>query len=296
MRNDEIENNIIDNSIYSAYVGIRFSNGARIYYFGIKNEKLKENDYVVVETARGIELGIVATPTFPMIEYKSNLGLKPIIRIASKEDIKAYEENIKSAENALKICKSEVENLNLNMNLISCEYTLDKAKVSFSYLADARVDFRELLKVLAARLHTRIDLRQIGPRDKAKNTGGLGMCGMPICCSTFLNEFDGISVNKAKNQMLTINIPKLSGQCGKLLCCLKYEDDVYTCEKKYYPEIGTRVFIDKVEYTVSGINIISKTVRLENPDGIMNLTLEDFKKQVNNKNVTPNQTKENEEK
>ena len=166
------------------------------------------------------------------------------------------------------------------MNLISCEYTLDKSKVIFSYLADDRVDFRELLKVLASRLRTRIELRQIGSRDKAKMIGGLGVCGLPLCCSTFLNEFDGISINRAKNQMLAINIPKLSGQCGKLICCLKYEDDAYTEERKAFPELGTRYFIDKVEYTVTSINILSRVVKIENEEDIKFLPLEDFKKAV----------------
>jgi len=166
------------------------------------------------------------------------------------------------------------------MNLISCEYTLDKSKVLFSYLADDRVDFRELLKVLASKLHTRIELRQIGSRDKAKMIGGLGVCGLPLCCSTFLNEFDGISINRAKNQMLAINIPKLSGQCGKLICCLKYEDDAYTEERKAFPELGSRFFIDKTEYTVTSINILSRVVKVENEDDIKFLPLEDFIKQT----------------
>ena len=180
----------------------------------------------------------------------------------------------------MEICKNEVSNLNLDMNLISCEYTLDKAKVIFTYISDDRVDFRELLKVLASKLHTRIELKQIGSRDKAKIIGGIGLCGLPLCCSTFLNEFDGISISRAKNQMLAINIPKLSGQCGKLMCCLKYEDDAYTDLKKYYPEIGIKVFIDEIEYAVTAINVISKTVKVENEDDIKVLPLDDFKKQT----------------
>ena len=166
------------------------------------------------------------------------------------------------------------------MYLISCEYTLDKSKVIFSYVADERVDFRELLKALASKLHTRIELRQIGARDKAKLIGGVGLCGLPLCCSTFLNEFDGISINRAKNQMLAINIPKLSGQCGKLICCLKYEDDAYTEERKKYPELGSKHFIDKVEFTVTGINILSRVVKIENEEDIKFLPLEDFYKQA----------------
>ena len=164
------------------------------------------------------------------------------------------------------------------MNLISCEYTLDRTKVLFTYLADERVDFRELLKALASKLHTRIELRQIGTRDKSKMIGGLGICGLPLCCSTFLNEFDGISIARAKNQMLAINIPKLSGHCGKLMCCLKYEDDTYTDLKKKFPEIGYKVFIEKKQYTVSNINVISNVIKVENEDDIKVLSYEDFVK------------------
>ena len=166
------------------------------------------------------------------------------------------------------------------MNLISCEYTLDKSKVIFSYVADERVDFRELLKVLASRLKTRIELRQVGSRDKAKMIGGIGLCGLPLCCATYLNEFDGISISRAKNQMLAINIPKLSGQCGKLMCCLKYEDDAYTDLKQEFPEIGAKVFIDKVEYEVTSMNVISKTVKIDNENDSKVLSLKDFKEQT----------------
>ena len=166
------------------------------------------------------------------------------------------------------------------MNLISCEYTLDKTKVLFSYVADDRVDFRELLKVLASRLHTRIELRQIGPRDKAKMVGGLGICGLPLCCSTFLSEFDGISINRAKNQMLAINIPKLSGQCGKLICCLKFEDDMYSEQRGNYPELGSKLFLDNVEYTVTSVNILSGVIKIENEEDVKFMPYEDLKKEI----------------
>ena len=269
----------IDNSTYTHYVGVKFSNGAKAYFFGINNLEVNLSDKVVVETARGTELGEIAIPPIEMNKYRSPLGLKPVIRIATETDIKLHLNNIKDAKAALSICEEEVNNLKLDMHLISSEYTLDKSKVIFSYVADDRVDFRELLKVLAYKLHTRIELRQIGPRDKAKMVGGLGMCGLSLCCSTFLNEFDGISINRAKNQMLAINIPKLSGHCGKLMCCLKYEDDAYTDLKKNYPEIGKEVFIDKVRHKVGAINVISGTVRLDNDEGFVFLSLDDYNKQ-----------------
>ncbi|MBO7573720.1 MAG: stage 0 sporulation protein [Bacilli bacterium] len=266
---------------YTHFVGVKFSNTPRAYFFGIKDLELKLDDRVVVETVRGIELGTIAIEPISIEKYSNGLLLKPVLRKATDTDIRLGDINQKDAAFALEICKAEVEKLNLDMNLISCEYTLDKSKVLFSYLADDRVDFRELLKVLAAKLHTRIELRQIGSRDKAKMIGGLGSCGLPLCCSTFLNEFDGISINRAKNQMLAINIPKLSGQCGKLICCLKYEDDCYTEERAKYPDLGSRFFIDKVEYTVTSINILSSVVKIENEDDIKFLPLEDFIKQTN---------------
>ena len=265
---------------FTHYVGISFNNAFRAYYFGVENIPLVKGDKVVVETVRGMELGVVAYEMIPIANYKSELALKPVLRKATDVDIRLYENNLKDAQIALEICKTEANNLNLNMNLISCEYTLDKSKVIFAYLADDRVDFRELLKVLASKLHTRIELRQIGSRDKAKMIGGIGMCGLPLCCATFLNEFDNISINRAKNQMLAINIPKLSGHCGKLLCCLKYEDDAYTELKLMFPDLGAKVFIDKEEFTVTSINVISKTVTLQNSENTKVLSLSEFKKQT----------------
>ena len=278
----------IDNSIYKAFVGVKFLNTPRAYFFGINDLNVSLGDKVVVETMRGLELGEVAIAPIDMEKYDSDLGLKPILRIATDVDIKMHEANLKDARFAIDICESEVKKLNLNMRLISCEYTLDKAKVLFSYIADDRVDFRELLKVLASRLHTRIELRQIGARDKAKAIGGLGVCGLPLCCSTFLNEFDGISITRAKNQMLAINIPKLSGQCGKLVCCLKFEDDAYTDLRKEFPEVGTKVWLDKKEYTITSINVISRDIKLENEDGFQLIKLEDLLKQTRIRKGKPN--------
>ena len=192
---------------FTHFVGVKFSNTPRAYFFGFKDIELNVGDKVIVETVRGVELGEIAIEPISIDKYSNSLLLKPIVRKATDTDIKLSEINKKDAVFAMEICATEVKKLNLDMNLISCEYTLDKSKVLFSYLADDRVDFRELLKVLAAKLHTRIELRQIGSRDKAKMIGGLGVCGLPLCCSSFLNEFDGISINRAKNQMLAINIP-----------------------------------------------------------------------------------------
>ena len=281
MLGKEEREEVIDNSIYKSFLGVRFFNTPRAYFFGLKeDEPYKLGDKVVVETMRGLEMGEVAIEPINMDKYENELGLKPVLRRATSVDEKIYSANQKDAISALEVGKREAEKLELDMNFISCEYTLDRTKVIFSYVADERVDFRELLKCLASQLHTRIELRQIGSRDKAKMIGGVGICGLPLCCSTFLNEFDGISINRAKNQMLAINIPKLSGHCGKLICCLKYEDDIYSEERKNFPELGTRLFIDKVEYTVTSVNIISKVVKIENDEDVKFLPLDELSKQA----------------
>ena len=289
-KNDLLE---IDNSVYTYFVGIKFSNTPRAYFFGLKEDdpQLEIGDKVVVETVRGLELGEVAIEPISMDKYESELGLKPIVRKANDIDVKIYQNNLKEAVSVLEISKNEAEKLDLDMNFISCEYTLDKTKVIISYVADERVDFRELLKSLASKLRTRIELRQIGSRDKAKMIGGIGICGLPLCCSTFLNEFDGISINRAKNQMLAINIPKLSGHCGKLICCLKYEDDVYSEERKNFPELGSKLWLDKVEYTVTGVNIISKVVKIETDEDVKFIPLEDLNKQTRWKKRRENEKK-----
>ena len=288
----ELPETTIDNSIYKTVVGVKFFNTPRAYFFGVEtDEEFKLGDKVIVETLRGLELGEIAIEPITMDKYESELGLKPILRRANDVDVKIYEANQKDAGIALEISKTEADKLGLDMNFISCEYTLDKTKVILSYIADERVDFRELLKILASKLHTRIELRQIGSRDKAKMIGGVGICGLPLCCSTFLNEFDGISINRAKNQMLAINIPKLSGHCGKLICCLKYEDDIYSEERRKFPDLGCKIWLDKVEYTVTGVNIISKVVKLENNEDVKFLPLEDLNKQARWKKFRENDQK-----
>lgn len=261
---------------FKYYIGVKFLNGSRTYFFGTDIEDISVDQLVVVETVRGKELAITVTALIDINDYNSPLPLAPILRIATDNDIKWAEQNKKDALDAERIFVEEAKKLNLEMHLIKGEYTLDKAKITFTYSADDRVDFRELLKVLAYRLRTRIDLRQIGPRDKAKIVGGIGLCGLELCCSKFLNEFDGVSINRAKNQMLAINIPKLSGQCGKLICCLKYEDDTYTKEKEAFPNINETLVIDDKTFTVNSYNIISKKINLSYEDEMISLSLDEF--------------------
>ena len=260
------------------YVGVKFEGGNKFYNFSTDNSELLPGDKVIVETIRGVELGEVSSQPIPIENYKSDLELKPIYKIADTEDIKQNEANKIAAIDASKIFVDETRVLNLDMHLVDSTYTLDQSKIIFSYVADDRVDFRELLKILASKLHCRIELRQIGPRDKAKLYGGLGICGRPLCCSLFLDEFDGISINRAKNQMLAINIPKLSGQCGKLMCCLKYEDDAYTELKAQMPLLGSKFKSNGVEYTVSSYNLISQIVRCTSEDGELFLKGDEVKK------------------
>lgn len=261
---------------FKYYIGVKFLNASRTYFFGTDIEDISVDQLVVVETVRGKELANTVTALIDINDYDSPLPLAPILRIATDNDIKWAEQNKKDAAEAERIFIEEAQKLNLDMHLIKGEYTLDKAKITFTYSADDRVDFRELLKVLAYRLRTRIDLRQIGPRDKAKIVGGIGLCGLELCCSKFLNEFDGVSINRAKNQMLAINIPKLSGQCGKLICCLKYEDDTYTKEKEAFPNINETLVIDDKTFVVNSYNIISKKINLSFEDEMISLSLDEF--------------------
>ena len=178
----------------------------------------------------------------------------------------------------MKIAMIEINKLELEMRPIDAEYSLDGSKLTIAYVADDRVDFRDLLKVLAAKFHCRIELRQVGSRDKAKMVGGIGICGQPLCCTRFLTTMEGISINRAKNQMLSLNIPKLSGHCGKLICCLVYEDDAYTELKKDFPRMNEAVYKDNQIFKVTGINVISKTVKIENEELIENIELSEYNK------------------
>ena len=260
---------------------VKFKSAGKIYYFST-NLKLKKDDRVVVETARGLELGEISQELKDISEFNLDTELKKIVRKATKKDIENYQKNVKDAKQALVTCKEIVSRYDVNMQLTNCEYTLDKAKVIFMYTSDDRVDFRELLKELAVVFKCRIELRQIGPRDKAKVIGGIGTCGLPLCCSTLLGEFNGVSINIAKNQMLAINIEKISGACGRLMCCLKYEDEIYSLEKERFPKIGSRVKYQDKDVKVTGLNVINDLVKIETNNGIVFVGLEEIKFDKNN--------------
>lgn len=260
---------------------VKFKSAGKIYYFST-NLKLKKYERVVVETARGLELGEISQELKDISEFNLDTELKKIVRKATKKDIENYQKNVKDAKQALVTCKEIVSRYDVNMQLTNCEYTLDKAKVIFMYTSDDRVDFRELLKELAVVFKCRIELRQIGQRDKAKVIGGIGTCGLPLCCSTLLGEFNGVSINMAKNQMLAINIEKISGACGRLMCCLKYEDEIYSLEKERFPKIGSRVKYQDKDVKVTGLNVINDLVKIETNNGIVFVGLEEIKFDKNN--------------
>ena len=240
-------------------VGIRFLNGGRTYFFSPGQNKTKINDYVIVETERGLQIGKVVTDIMVMPKEKVYLPLKDVIRIANKEDLKISEKNIVDAQKALDFVKKLVETDNINMKFFEASYTFDRKKLVFKFIADERVDFRELAKKLASKYKTRIELRQIGVRDKAKEIGGLGPCGRPLCCSEFLNNFDSVSINMAKNQGIALNPTKINGSCGRLLCCLGYEDDVYTEYKKKLPKIGELIKYEDKVGRVKELNILDRS-------------------------------------
>lgn len=259
------------------YVAIKFTSIGKGYYFGTDLADLVPGDKVVAESIRGLQVGdVVSTPT-PISEYKSSLELKPIIRKATDDDLLLRDENAKRAKESMRIAMEEINKLGLEMRPIDCEYALDGSKITIAYIADDRVDFRDLLKVLAYRFHCRIELRQVGTRDKARMVGGIGICGLPLCCKSFLTNMETISINKAKNQMLTLNIPKLSGHCGKLICCLQYEDDAYTEMKKDFPRIGDIYAADGVNFKVVGLNLLSRVVKLEGDGDVRFVELKDMK-------------------
>ena len=286
MNNENLnQNKQNETKTYQYVYGVSFKKALQTYFFGYDDASINVNEKVVVDTARGVELGVIKVAARRSEEVKLSTALKPIVRVASEADINQYEKNIENASNAERVFIESVKEQNLDMYLVSAEYTLDATKVIFTYIADERVDFRELLKVLASKLHCRIELKQIGARDRAKAIGGLGPCGLPLCCSTFLSDFEGISINMAKNQLLALNIQKLSGQCGKLVCCLKYEDSLYSELRIGLPKLGLRVSYKNEEFKITSMNVLSKTMKLENKENSVFITFDEYFKEV--KNATP---------
>ncbi|ACD53445.1 stage 0 sporulation protein [Clostridium botulinum] len=222
-------------------IGVRFKKAGKIYYFDPVNFTVKKEDYVIVETARGIEFGQCVIGIKEICEDEIVSPLKEVIRIADEKDIQKHKDNKGRENEALEICLKKIQEHGLKMKLIDVEYTFDNHKVIFYFTADGRVDFRELVKDLATIFKTRIELRQIGVRDEAKMIGGLGPCGRPMCCSTFLGDFASVSIKMAKEQNLSLNPTKISGICGRLMCCLNYEQSTYEDIRKRLPRVGSIV-------------------------------------------------------
>ncbi len=244
-------------------VGVRFRSAGKIYYFKPDRLKLKTGMHVIVETARGVEMGTVMIPLKEVSDEAVVQPLKPIIRIATEEDEKVAEKNREKEKEAFKICLEKIKKHKLEMKLVEAEYTFDNNKLLFYFTADGRIDFRELVKDLAAVFRTRIELRQIGVRDETKIMGGVGICGRELCCHSYLSEFAPVSIKMAKEQNLSLNPTKISGVCGRLMCCLKNEEETYEYLNSRLPNVGDYVVTaDGLKGEVASVNVLRQLVKV----------------------------------
>ncbi|MEH6992175.1 stage 0 sporulation family protein [Neobacillus drentensis] len=262
-------------------VGVRFKKAGKIYYFDPGDLSIQKDDFVIVETVRGVEYGKAVVPRKQVEEHDVVLPLKKVVRIADHKDRMIVEENKQAAQEAYDVCNEKVNGHQLDMKLVDVEYTFDRNKVIFYFTADGRVDFRELVKDLAAIFRTRIELRQIGVRDEAKMLGGIGPCGRMLCCSTFLGDFDPVSIKMAKDQNLSLNPTKISGLCGRLMCCLKYENDEYEAAKAQLPDLGEMIETPQGRGKVVGLNLLERVlqVELKEQDRVLEYTLDEIIKE-----------------
>lgn len=244
-------------------VGVRFKRAGKVYYFDPAGIELKVNDYVVVKTSRGMELGQVVIAPEQVLTSEVPEPLKPVVRKAGDEDIERAQEFADKEKEALAECGKLITKLNLPMKLLSAEYNLDGSRLTFFFTAEERIDFRQLVRELTSRFKIKVELRQIGPRDEAKLVGGLGRCGRPLCCTSFLSEFTPVSIKMAKEQGFPLNPMKMSGVCGRLLCCLAYESEQYRITQGKLPKEGQRVSTPSGAGTVVGVNPLKETVLVE---------------------------------
>ncbi|MBP1907337.1 cell fate regulator YaaT (PSP1 superfamily) [Paenibacillus turicensis] len=244
-------------------VGVRFKKAGKIYYFDPLELPVEKDQFVIVETARGIEHGKVVIGKKQVDESDVVLPLKKVIRIADDSDASVVEENKLAAQNAFSTCLNKIKDHDLKMKLVDVEFTFDRNKIIFYFTAEGRVDFRELVKDLASIFRTRIELRQIGVRDEAKMLGGIGPCGRILCCSSWLGDFEPVSIKMAKDQSLSLNPTKISGLCGRLMCCLKFEHDNYESVKEELPSVGKLVITSMGEGKVVGLNAESRSVHVQ---------------------------------
>ena len=248
-------------------VAIQFNRLGKKYYFSSNGLEIKNQDKVVVETIRGLELGFVVSDLMVIQESDLVSPLKPVLRIASQEDIMQYEKNIHDEKDVLAKTHAYVQKNQLEMKLLNCEFTLDRQKLIIYFNADGRVDFRELVKDLANEFHIRIELRQVGARDGARVLGGIGPCGLLTCCTTFLGEFEPVSIKMAKNQNLSLNPSNISGLCGKLLCCINYEDENYKEYRKMMPKLDSYVQTKDGRGRVTQVNFVTLTAKVDFDNG-----------------------------
>jgi len=247
-------------------VGISFNKKGRVYNFDANSFDLNIGDKVIVETEKGLQYGFVMTNIKEVDENEFSIPLKSVIRISTKKDDQTYFKNNQDAAKALNKAKDIVDELKLDMRLLDASYTFDRKQLLFNFIADERVDFRELAKRLASIYKTRIELRQIGVRDKAKEVGGLGPCGRMLCCNTFLTDLNSVTINMAKNQLLALNPTKINGSCGRLLCCLAYEDIVYTKLRENLPDVGDNYHDKNIDGKVVNIDILNQKIYVEDKD------------------------------
>ena len=247
-------------------VGVNFKPHGQVYYFNPGNLKLKNNITVIVETEHGLQFGTVINPKIEINPDKINGDLKKVIRIANKTDYNKHKKNLKDGALALKKCRQIVERDGINMHIIDASYTFDRDKLIFRFLADNRIDFRELARELASIYKVRIELRQIGIRDKAKEIGGYGPCGQKLCCARFLKDLNAVSINMAKNQNIALNPSKINGVCGRLMCCLKYEDECYEKCRQGMLKIGDKVMTEHGEGTITGLDILRQKYKVNVPN------------------------------
>jgi len=259
-------------------VGVRFKKAGKIYYFDPADFPLEKDQYVIVETARGVEYGKVVVSVKQVEEHDVVLPLKQVVRPANERDRHQVDENQLESKRAFELGTEKIIEHTLDMKLVDVEYTFDRNKIIFYFTAEGRVDFRDLVKDLAAVFRTRIELRQIGVRDEAKMLGGIGPCGRMLCCSTFLGDFEPVSIKMAKDQNLSLNPSKISGLCGRLMCCLKYENDEYETAKELMPDVGARISTPDGKGKVVGINLLERVMQVEllEEQRVLDYTLEEI--------------------
>ncbi len=259
-------------------IGVKFKKSGKLYYFACEEFDVKSDTPVIVETIRGLEYGMTMTDVFSEDEKNLFLPLRKVVKIAKEQDTNKYQKNISDAKNALSTVEKLIEEYKLKMQLIDCEYTFDRKQLIFYFVAEDRVDFRELVRKIASIFKTRIELRQVGVRDEAKIVGGIGTCGRVLCCNSFLDDFASVSINMAKNQNLSLNPSKISGACGRLLCCLVFEDQEYKKLRKGLPDYGKKY---KTEFGVGKvvfIDLLKRFIKVDVPGhGIVELYIEEIK-------------------